>query len=213
MLTRGKIAAALIGQAICFVIIGLVLWHLSGREVSDFVVFKFESALIGVFIGLAMIGLLRLLWTVSPDFWERLVYLQADTYRDICKVLNWPMILVISAGAGIGEEALFRGGLQTFLGDITPPAVAVLIAAFAFAMLHMAKFYVFVLIWLIGGIFGLLYWWTGDLLAMILGHAVYDVWALYFLKQEMHRLGLLDEDPEGEGPDGREALVNRALPR
>ena len=45
------------------------------------------------------------------------------------------------------------------------------------------------IILVVGVIMGLVYWWTGSLLTVMIGHALYDVWALRRLHLEFIRLG------------------------
>ncbi|MBX7481327.1 CPBP family intramembrane glutamic endopeptidase [Qipengyuania qiaonensis] len=206
-LPRWKIAAAMIVQAMAFVSLGLALWYLAGRDATNFVSPSVKSFLLGLLVGLGLIAVFAVLWRKFPHTGEKLVRVQAPTYRFLGRDLTWPIVVLISLSAGIGEEALFRGGLQTWLGTHVTMSLAIVLAALAFAVLHGAKLFVAGLIFLIGSLFGLLYWQTGDLLAMMVGHAVYDVWALLFLNREMHRLGLFDEVDRGTAQEGATILA------
>ena len=44
---------------------------------------------------------------------------------------------------------------------------------------------------MVGATFGAVYWLTGSLLAVMIGHALYDIWALKYLHGEFVRLGLV----------------------
>jgi membrane protease YdiL (CAAX protease family) len=65
---------------------------------------------------------------------------------------------------------------------------------------HWAKPLVAFLIAVIGLIFAGAYLATGSLLAVMIGHAVYDVWALWFLQEEMHRLRVFDSSANEPNP-------------
>ena len=80
-------------------------------------------------------------------------------------------------------------------GDAIGPVAGIAISALAFALIHMARPLITAIILLIGVVFGLVFWWTGSLLTVMIGHAVYDVWALRVLHRELGRLGYLD-DPD-----------------
>ena len=84
-----------------------------------------------------------------------------------------------AAAAGIGEELLFRGFLQSWLagvfGTVWP---ALLVATVAFGAVHWVSAVYFAYATLLGAVLGLIFWMTGDLLAPVLCHAVYDVVAL-----------------------------------
>ena len=99
--------------------------------------------------------------------------------------------MIVSLGAGIGEEALFRGGVQTLAGEYMPAPLAVLVASALFAFVHMAKPPIAAIIFSIGVLFGTIYWQTGSLLMVMIGHALYDVFAIWYLQKEMHRLGVV----------------------
>jgi hypothetical protein len=83
--------------------------------------------------------------------------------------------------AGVGEEMVFRGVLQTWLAQDSPPWAAVMAAGLSFGMMHsMSKSY-FILATLVGVYLGFLFVWTGNLIAPIMVHFLYDAFALYYL--------------------------------
>jgi membrane protease YdiL (CAAX protease family) len=93
---------------------------------------------------------------------------------------------VISLLAGVGEEALFRGlmqaGIQQYFGS---PAWALVIASVLFGLAHWITPTYAVLAGLIGAYLGWLLLATGNLLAPMVTHAVYDFAAiLYLLRRE-----------------------------
>lgn len=100
-------------------------------------------------------------------------------------------ILLLAAAAGIGEEALFRGGLQTFASDHLPAAAAILLSAALFAALHPISVGIVAMVFAIGLLFGIIYEVTGSLLGVMLAHAAYDVWALAIVQRELARRGML----------------------
>lgn len=101
---------------------------------------------------------------------------------------SWSIVqlAVISMLAGICEEALFRGALQGGLIPMLGSGPALIIASAAFGLAHpISKEYI-VLAGAIGLFLGMLFILTGNLLAPIVAHALYDFCALmWFLR--LHR--------------------------
>ncbi|WP_133365242.1 CPBP family intramembrane glutamic endopeptidase [Qipengyuania sediminis] len=192
-----KIVALILLQGAVFTALGAGLWAWSGRPVDAFVTITLREVAWGLALGAGFIALAAALFYGFPRVSVRLVHLQRDTYAFLGPKLGWVAIVLISLAAGIGEEALLRGGLQTALNDWLGPWGAIAVASAAFAVLHLAKPLITVLLFAIGVIFGVVYWQTGSLLTVMIGHAVYDVWALRYLHREFVRLGLVEAEPPG----------------
>lgn len=207
-ISTGKALVALAAQGVLFTLAGLGLWWWSGREPGSFVSFSPAQAAMGVGFGAALIAIAATLFHAFPKASEHLIRLQSDTYRFLGPNLGWPAVIIISLVAGISEEAALRGGLQTVLGDHVGEVAAIGIASALFAALHLARPLITGLLFVIGILFGVVYWQTGSLLTVMVGHVLYDVWALRYLNREMHRLGLFDEPDPSPAP-----LANTADPR
>lgn len=207
-LPLGKIVALLAMQTIAFVALGMGLWHFSGRELANFLVLTPAGMLQGIALGGAFIFLAWLVFTLLPGIADRLIRLQADTYRFLGPKLPMWAILAISLCAGIGEEALFRAGLQVLLSDYAGTAAAIALSSAAFAVFHLGKPPITALLFVIGVLFGVVYWLTGSLLAVMAGHVLYDIWALRYLHKSFLRLGLFDEPAPSPA-----SLANPAVPR
>ena len=193
-MSEGKLFGMMAVQLGLFVAGGIGLWLFSGRSLADFVKLDAAGLLLGVAVGGLLIGVMATLWKVFPATGERLIRLQAPTYLEFGRP-SPALIVFLSVAAGAGEEALFRGGLQTLLGDYMPIAAAIALAAAVFAIVHFAAPVVMALIFAIGTLFGVVYDLTGSLLAVMLAHTIYDIWALRFVFTEFDRLGLYDEPP------------------
>ena len=180
----------LASQATVMIALGLALWHWSGRGTRDFMAITPSQAGMGLALGAGLSLLALILWKAFPRAGERLIRMQADTYAMLLPHISWPVIVAVSLCAGFGEEALFRAGLQTLLGDNVGVPAAIALSSAAFAAIHFGRPVVTGLIFLIGCLFGVIYWQTGSLLTVALGHALYDVWALRYLHREVLRLGL-----------------------
>ena len=87
-------------------------------------------------------------------------------------------ITMIGIAAGLSEEALFRGVLQTVLDRHAPLVVAVVGTNVLFGALHARTLLYAMIAGLVGIYLGVLFSWRGDLIAPITTHALYDVAAL-----------------------------------
>jgi len=108
--------------------------------------------------------------------------LYIEELKPIFSKLSPVEVTVISLGAGIGEELLFRGVLQAELG--------LLPASVIFGLLHMGGTGTLVFgcwVMMMGGVLGGLAIWTGGLLAPIVAHAVYDAAAMSYMRWDGSR--------------------------
>ena len=125
-----------------------------------------------------------------------------------------PDLLLISLMAGAGEEALFRGVIQTWaMGlmrdwfgpqgpgwcmwggsggpgplDSSADWAGLLLASVLFGLVHFITPAYAVIAGAAGLYLGLLYLWTGNLLVPILAHGVYDYFALVYLLSRFNAL-------------------------
>ena len=117
--------------------------------------------LAGVALGLAVVGLTRV---ATKHFrWARDLH---ASFRDLLGPLTSNEIIILALASSIGEELLFRGALQPWLG--------VWVQAMVFALLHVGPGKRF-LPWtasafVLGVAFGWLAEWTGNLGAPIAAH-------------------------------------------
>ena len=92
-------------------------------------------------------------------------------------------LAVISLLAGICEEALFRGALQGGLVRVMGTVPALVVASVAFGLAHPISKQYIVAAAVVGFLLGELLILTGNLLAPIVAHALYDFCALvWFLR-------------------------------
>lgn len=90
-------------------------------------------------------------------------------------------ILVIAAAAGLGEEVLFRGVLQTALVRPFGTAGGLAAASVVFGLLHFVTPTYALLAALAGAYLGLLFLACDNLLVPVVAHGVYDFVALAYL--------------------------------
>lgn len=88
-------------------------------------------------------------------------------------------IFLMSLGAGIGEEMLFRGALQGWLSEFSPIILAIALPAVIFGALHNANLTYMVIASLIGVYLGVSFVITDNIAVPIMAHALYDIIALH----------------------------------
>lgn len=113
---------------------------------------------------------------------EKVLQLFAGTSLD--------QLALIAFAAGLGEELLFRGVLQTALIDWTSVWWGIGLAAIIFGGCHYISHTYAVFAAAIGLYLGLLFFWTGNLVAPIVTHGLYDFLALAYLLKWRHRPGV-----------------------
>lgn len=89
--------------------------------------------------------------------------------------------LFISLLAGAGEEALFRGLLQTGAAAWVGLPAAILLSALAFGFAHFISRSYVAFTAVLGVVFSGLYVWSGNIVVPILAHATYDFIALCYV--------------------------------
>ncbi len=136
----------------------------------------------------AAAGLTIAAWLLARLRWpplEKIFRLLVKLLEPLLRHGRWWHWALLAAVAGWGEEAMFRGavqkGLEGYLGIW--PALAV--ASVVFGLLHALTPLYFLLATLAGTYFGLVYHYSGNLLAAAAVHALYDFWALWYLSRSL----------------------------
>lgn len=102
--------------------------------------------------------------------------------------------LALLAGlAGVGEELLFRGFLQSALALSFGEVAGLLLAATVFGLVHWITPFYALYAGILGVYLGALFLLTGGLLAPILCHGIYDLVALGVLHHRVRRGHVVDE--------------------
>lgn len=116
--------------------------------------------------------------------------LRDDVTRQILplfKNASLPQLALLSALAGLGEEALFRGVLQTWLAQHLGDAGGLVLASIVFGLAHFINRSYALLATLIGLYLGWLYLTSGNLLLPVIAHGLYDFVALIVLLNDGKR--------------------------
>jgi membrane protease YdiL (CAAX protease family) len=108
----------------------------------------------------------------------------------IFRSASWTDVFAMSAIAGIGEEALFRGVVQSGVGSAAGAAAGLIAGSALFGLAHSITRTYAVVAMLIGVWLGGLWLFTGNLLAPIVAHALYDFVALTIYLRDARRRGV-----------------------
>ena len=144
-----------------------------------------SAILLGIAATIPMLGGMWLIdrFPVGP-----LKQLQTDFERYLIPLFakcNLFQFVLISLAAGIGEEMLFRGliqsGLQQWLDRPSGLWIALGVASVVFGLAHMVSMTYAVIAALIGAYLGALLIVSGNLLTPIVAHGLYDFVALVYL--------------------------------
>ncbi|MDB4895297.1 MAG: aminopeptidase-like protein, partial [Firmicutes bacterium] len=121
----------------------------------------------GLLTAAATMGLTTLLYRSSKRFEQALRESGTRVGQEALELAGYPVMFVMVIMAGFGEEVLFRGGLQ--------PTIGLIPAALLFGFSHggwRREMWAYVVAAAVsGGVFGLVYWWTGDLWVPVIAHA------------------------------------------
>ncbi|MEL6340292.1 MAG: CPBP family intramembrane glutamic endopeptidase [Myxococcota bacterium] len=154
----------------------------------------------GLLAGLAVVALSRL--AHHRFSWAR--RLSAE-FQAILSRFRRRDALVIAAMSALGEELWFRGVLQ---GSFPDPLIGVILTAAVFAALHVGPSRVFVpwtvMAFVVGLMFGVLTWITGNLLAAVIAHGIINYLNLREILSE-------DDADLYLGPLGHDRVIDEAL--
>src|SRR4051812_17096358 len=157
--------------------LALVAWAL-GRAlgVSPWATLHWEAGGLarGIVATLPMLPILRL---GLQSNWRPPARIRAfidEVIRPLLRPCSPAELALLALAAGVGEEALFRGVIQGALGRAIGPGAGLAVASLLFGLLHpITPAYVL----LAAGLGAYLGWiWTasGNLLVVIVAHALYD---------------------------------------
>lgn len=187
--TRKGIHLLSAGTMVFLTVLALGILLLSGRSLAD----AFDSRMawplqlaLGVAVGMAAGAILSLAEYALPGL-EKLREIVKDVFRRYQP--THIDLLVVSAGAGWGEELLFRGALQPLIG-VWPAAVAFALAHFMLTRITLGRVLYTLGLVLAGAGLGYLADWAG-LAAAMLAHGVYDYVALAWAREDLRRRGKL----------------------
>lgn len=177
--------AACVGVA---VVGGFLTGVPAGGSFNRFDIFAPETWVAALTITLPMFALLyferrtRIVWL--RELWQ----LSSDLLGPVVARVTFAELVVVSLFAGLGEELLFRGFLQSWLGG-QGLLVALVVPNLLFGVLHWISRNYAVCSFCIGLYFSCLLHFADsvNLTALIIAHSLYDLVALLCLAQEMRQ--------------------------
>jgi membrane protease YdiL (CAAX protease family) len=137
-----------------------------------------EGVALGIALTLPMVAMLMVIMAAPLPFLERFRDQQIADFVKKGVDFGWVPIILISFGAGFGEELLFRGVLQTWLSEQVGLLLGVAVASVFFGVVHGPRPGYILVSTLIGVYLGTAYALTGSLLAVATAHFLYDIYAL-----------------------------------
>lgn len=103
---------------------------------------------------------------------------------------RWPVLIGLAVLAGIGEELLFRGVIQGWLGHHLGLFAGIVAGAMVFGLAHAMSVAYFLVATALGLLFGVAYALTDSLQLVMVWHAVYDLVVIAVLRWYPQLFGL-----------------------
>ncbi|BDG62395.1 CPBP family glutamic-type intramembrane protease [Caldinitratiruptor microaerophilus] len=130
------------------------------------------------------LGVSALLASVWPQFGKALERTGIQSGSEVLRLAGWPVLLLVVAAGAVGEEVLFRGGIQPSLG-VWPTATAFGLAHGGWQLREMWSYVMAA--GLAGLAFGYAYEWSGTLWAPVLAHVVHNGAVVAYLLYRQRR--------------------------
>lgn len=159
-----------------------IVWQLWGFS-------PWEDTLLALVAAFLTYGFMYFLYLNGGAFSKRLI---ADVQKLTIyfRGYSWFKIGCVALLAGVGEELLFRVGMQTLLANYVSIYLAIFVPALVFGLLHFLSWPYFISATLMGLVFGVVYHFTQSAMLVIVWHAVYDLIALGVIIKYPHLMGL-----------------------
>ncbi|HSI33854.1 MAG TPA: CPBP family glutamic-type intramembrane protease, partial [Tepidisphaeraceae bacterium] len=150
-----------------------------------------RAVVAGILLGVGLVPVVQVIgllqsrvWPASDENAKMTVQLFGPA------LLAFPILVPIVVGmlAGVFEELLYRGVIQTALSRRGKPLVAILVTALLFAAAHL-DLHGMPVRFALGCLLGYLAWRTGSLIPAILTHFLYDTASLGLMAWEVHHRG------------------------
>jgi uncharacterized protein len=161
--------------------LSLVLGWIFGHPPLEHFVWSMNDAVLGVAatVPLVLMFLAMLRWPIGPlskvkDFCDHeVVPLLGES--------SWSEIALVSFSAGVGEEMLFRGVVQPSIASWLGLPWGLVIASLLFGFFHPISLTYMIIAAILGLYLGAVMFAGGNLITVIVVHALYDFAALSYL--------------------------------
>jgi membrane protease YdiL (CAAX protease family) len=136
---------------------------------------------------LATLPMLVIFWLLVNSDWPMMRQLREqvqwliDEMFPSRSIAQFAMVAIL---AGVGEELLFRGAIQSVLGNWTTPVIGLVITSLLFGLAHALSKLYFLFAVAVGAFLGWMTLKYSDLVAPMVAHGVYDFLALVYLSRQ-----------------------------
>ncbi len=178
-----KVFAVVIGGTIIMGLASIGLGLLLGTPIGPQLSWSSNDALIGVIATLPLALFLSWFSNTQIPALTEFRRQQIKFFSEIGFEFTGPRIVMMAIGAGVSEELLFRGVLQSWIDGFAPVVIAIIASNIIFGLLHMRTALYAVIAGLVGVYLGGLYFYTDNLLAPMITHGLYDFVALIYTKR------------------------------
>jgi membrane protease YdiL (CAAX protease family) len=158
-------------------------WALDTPPLASFA-WDGRAAALGLVAALPMVAWLVIGLRRSFPALERIKQFLRRELLPVIRDCRWPDLALLSAVAGIGEEMLFRGVIQAALTRSLGAGPAIAAASVLCGLLHPISFANVVITAGLGAYLGLVWRLSGNLLTVMIAHAVYDFCAFGLLLRD-----------------------------
>lgn len=162
---------------LALVAIALVLGAVAGVSPLGSLSWSTQDAAIGALATLPLLALFHVTWSSGAPMLREIRDELDRVVPELFGDASTAGLALISLAAGIGEEILFRGFLQSWLESLLGALGGLVAASLLFGFAHPITAGYVAIAAMMGAYLGLLWQASGNLLAPIVTHALYD-WAV-----------------------------------
>jgi membrane protease YdiL (CAAX protease family) len=198
-------------------VLALILAWLFDVSLRD--LFAKDGGALAAAIGLGVLATLPMLvvfwclmniqWPVLRQLREQVEWLVQEMFPN-ASIMQFAMVAAL---AGVGEELLFRGVLQTKLIDWTTPTVGLLLASLLFGLAHALSKLYFAFAIAVGAFLGWMALYYQDLVAPMVAHGLYDFLALVYLSRAGSQRARSGDSPAGRALAKESSTVQDERPK
>ncbi|MBV8267599.1 MAG: CPBP family intramembrane metalloprotease [Planctomycetaceae bacterium] len=164
--------------------LALVIGWLLGQRPLEGFEWAARDAAWGAVAALPMLGMFWLAWRWPAGSLAEIKKYCIEELIPVFRDCGWHDLALIALVAGIGEELLFRGTIQAALSRWLGLWPGLAVASLLFGFLHPITPTYVAIATLLGTYLGAVWIATGNLLTVVIAHAIYDFVALVILHLE-----------------------------
>lgn len=178
-----KLFATAIAGTAFLALTAIGLSFLFGTPLAPQLAFSIDNISIGIIATLPLVIFLHWFSITNNPTFKAFRQSQIEFFANIGFEFTPFRILSMAIAAGISEELLFRGVLQSWLASHSTTIIAIIIVNVLFGLLHMRTVLYAVIAGLVGAYLGALYAVADNLIAPMVTHGLYDYIALYYTRR------------------------------